>query len=58
MKLTVDTLDDYWQSAIINIGKNNGYVEAFVSGGVLHLNLFNKQGGVVHSYTIPTKELV
>lgn len=58
MKLTVDTLDDYWQSAVINIGKNNGYVEAFVSGGVLHLNLFNKQGDVVHSYTIPTKELV
>ena len=58
MKLTVDTLDDYWQSAVINIGKNNGYVEAFVSGGVLHLNLFNKQGDVVHSYTLPTKELV
>ena len=57
MKLTVDTLDNHVKSAVIDIGKNNGYVEAFVSGGILHLNLFNKQGDVVHSYAIPTKEL-
>ena len=57
MKLTVESLDNYVNSTVINIGKNNGYVEAFVSGGVLHLNLFNKQGDVVHEYAIPVKEL-
>jgi uncharacterized protein YheU (UPF0270 family) len=57
MKLTVDTLDNHVKSAVIDIGANNGYVEAFLSGGVLHLNVFNKGGDVVHSYAITTKEL-
>ena len=57
MKLTVDTLDNEVESAVINIGANNGYVEAFLWEGVLHLNVFNKEGDVVHNYTIETKDL-
>jgi uncharacterized protein YheU (UPF0270 family) len=57
MKLTVETLDNHVKSAVINIGANSGYVEAFISGGVLHLNVFNKEGDVVHDYAITTKDL-
>ena len=37
IKLTVDTLDNSVKSAVINIGANNGYVEAFIADGILHL---------------------
>ena len=57
MKLTVDTLDNKVKSAVVDIGANNGYVEVFVSGGVVHLNVFNKEGDVVHDYAITTKDL-
>jgi hypothetical protein len=57
MKLTVDTLDNNVKSAVIDIGANNGYIEAFLSGGVLHLNVFNRAGDVVHDYAITTKDL-
>ena len=57
MKLTVDTLDNEVKSAVVDIGANNGYVEVFVSGGVVHLNVFNKEGDVVHDYAITTKDL-
>ena len=57
MKLTVDTLDNHVKSAVIDIGANNGYIEAFLSGGVLHLNVFNRGGDVVHDYAIPVKDL-
>ena len=57
MKLSVDLLDNEVKSAVIDIGTNNGYVEVFVSGGVVHLNVFNKEGDVVHDYAISTKQL-
>jgi uncharacterized protein YheU (UPF0270 family) len=57
MKLTVDTLDNKVKSAVINIGANNGYVEVFVSKGIVHLNVFNKQGDVVHERALTTKYL-
>ena len=57
MKLTVNTLDNAVKSAVVDIGKNNGYVEVFVSGGIVHLNVFNKQGDVVHEWASPTKRL-
>ena len=57
MKLTVDTLDNHVKSAVIDIGANNGYIEAFLSGGVLHLNVFNRGGDVVHDYAISVKDL-
>jgi hypothetical protein len=57
MKLSVEMLDNSVKGAVINVGANNGYVEAFIAGGVLHLNVFNKDGDVVHGYAITTKEL-
>jgi uncharacterized protein YheU (UPF0270 family) len=57
MKLTVDTLDNHVKSAVIDIGANNGYIEAFLSGGVLHLNVFNRAGDVVHDYAVSVKDL-
>ena len=57
MKLSVEMLDNEVESAVINIGTNSGYVEAFIAEGVLHLNVFNKEGDVVHTYAITTKDL-
>ena len=57
MKLSVDLLDNEVKSAVVDIGANNGYVEVFVSGGVVHLNVFNKDGDVVHDYAITTADL-
>ena len=57
MKLTVDTLDNEVKSAVINIGKDNGYIEAFLWEGVVRLNVFNQEGDVVHNYAITTKDL-
>jgi uncharacterized protein YheU (UPF0270 family) len=57
MKLTVDTLDNKVKSAVVDIGANNGYVEVFVDKGIVHLNVFNKQGDVVHEWAETTKAL-
>jgi uncharacterized protein YheU (UPF0270 family) len=58
MKLTVDTLDNIYGSAVINIGANNGYVEAFIDHDkVLNLHVYNKQGDVVHEHYVPLKDL-
>jgi len=57
MKLSVDLLDNHVKSAVIDIGVNNGYIEAFIANGVLHLNVFNKEGDVVHDYAITTEDL-
>ena len=57
-KLTVDTLDNIFGSAVINIGKSNGYVEAFIDHDkVLNLAVYNKEGDVVHEYYVPLKTL-
>jgi hypothetical protein len=57
MKLSVDLLDNNVKSAVIDIGANNGYVEVFIAKGVVHLNVFNKEGDVVHDYAVTTKDL-
>jgi len=58
IKLTVDTLDNIFGSAVINIGKSNGYVEAFIDHDkVLNLAVYNKDGDVVHEYYITLKNL-
>jgi len=57
MKLTVDTLDNKVNSAVIDIGVNSGYVEVFIHRGIVHLNVFNKQGDVVHHWAETTKNL-
>jgi uncharacterized protein YheU (UPF0270 family) len=57
MKLTVDILDNQAESAVIDIGRDNGYVEVFIDKGIVHLNVFNKQGDVVHEWDATTKYL-
>lgn len=57
MKLSIDSIDNKVKSAIVDIGKNNGYVEVFVFKGVVHLNVFNKQGDVLHAWAETTKSL-
>ena len=57
MKLSVTMLDNNTKSAVINVGKNNGYIEAFVWEGVMCLYVYNKGGDVVHNYAITTKDL-
>jgi len=57
MKLTVDLLDNQAESAVIDIGRDNGYVEVFVDKGIVHLNVVNKQGDVVHEWAQTAKAL-
>ena len=61
IKLTVETLDNFTNSAVINIGKNNGYVEAFIDStmenATVQLLVYNKAGDVVHEYSVPLKTL-
>ena len=58
IKLTVDTLDNIFGSAVINIGKSNGYVEAFIDHDkVLNLAVYNREGDIVHEYYITLKNL-
>ena len=52
MKLTVDTLDNEAKSAVINIGTNGGYIEAYIDNSCVNprlcLNFYNS-GGIVFS---------
>ncbi len=57
MKLSVNLLDNSVKSAVVDIGKNNGYVEVFVSKGIVHLNVFNTDGDIVHEWVTPTERL-
>lgn len=54
MKLSVALLDNDVQSAVINIGKNNGFVEAYLDfQGDLTVIIYNAEGDIVHSYDTP-----
>jgi hypothetical protein len=57
MKLTVDTLDNSTQSAVINIGENNGYIEAFIDDSCvtpqLHIYIYNTKGDVFDKHILP-----
>ena len=57
MKLSVTMLDNEVKSAVINVGKDNGHIEAFVWEGVVCLYVYNKEGAVVHNYAITTEDL-
>lgn len=57
MKLTVDTLDNSVKSAVINVGKDSGYVEAYIEGGELKLYVIDKEGEVILERFIPIKTL-
>ena len=51
MKLSVEMLDNDVNSAIINIGKNNGYIEAYIDNKDLVLNIYDKEGEIVRLCT-------
>jgi hypothetical protein len=57
MQLSVEMLDNKTKSAVINVGKNSGYVEAFVDAGNLVLNVFDKQGQVLMERFISIQDL-
>ena len=57
MKLTVDTLDNSVKSAVINVGKDSGYVEAYIEDGELKLYVIDKEGEVILERFIPIKTL-
>ena len=57
MKLTVDTLDNEAKSAVINVGANSGYVEAYLTKVSLALVVYDKEGNVVSEQWIPIKKL-
>ena len=57
MKLSVTMLDNEVKSAVINVGKDNGYIEAFIdetyTNPELHIYLYNSHGDVVSREVIP-----
>ena len=57
MKLSVDLLDNDVKSAVINVGANSGYVEAYLTGTNLALLIYDKEGEIVLERFIPIKVL-
>ena len=57
MKLTVDTLDNEAKSAVINVGANSGYVEAYLTKSLLALVVYNKDGDAIFQHWIPIDSL-
>ena len=57
LELTVDTLDNEAKSAVINIGTNEGYIEAYIDYSYydpqLCINLYNSGGNVFSRETLP-----
>ena len=61
MKLTVDTLDNFTNSAVINIGTNNGYIEAYIDNAMenpqLHIYIYNNKGDIFDKHILPVSLL-
>ena len=57
MKLTVDTLDNEAKSAVINIGTNGGYIEAYIDDSYenpqICINFYNSGGTVFSREAMP-----
>ena len=57
MKLSVTMLDNEVKSAVINVGKDHGYIEAFIDemhvNPELHIHVHNSHGDVISRYVIP-----
>lgn len=56
MKLSVELLDNDVKSAVVNIGKNSGYVEVYLSSGDLVVIVYDAKGDIVHSFDTPWGE--
>ena len=61
MKLSVTMLDNEVKSAVINVGKDNGYIEAFIdetyTNPELHIYLYNSHGDVISRDVMPVSLL-
>lgn len=57
VKLSVAMLDNHVESAVINVGKNSGYVEAFIDDGKLMLCVVDKEGEVILERAVPISTL-
>jgi uncharacterized protein YheU (UPF0270 family) len=57
MNLTVDTLDNSVKSAVINVGANSGYVEAYLTKTSLALFVYDKKGEIILEKFISIKVL-
>ena len=61
MKLTVETLDNSTNSAVINIGKNNGYIEAYIDethfNPKLCIYIYDSKGNVFSHEIMPVELL-
>jgi len=57
MKLTVNMLSNSTESAVINVGEDNGYVEAYIDGRELILNIYNESGDLLYNDAISLKEM-
>jgi hypothetical protein len=61
MKLSVTMLDNEVKSAVINVGKDHGYIEAFIDESYvkpeLHVHVYNSHGDVVTRDVIPVSLL-
>lgn len=57
LKLTVDTLDNMVESAVINIGENGGYIEAYIDDSYetpqICINFYNSGGNVFSREAMP-----
>jgi|TARA_R110002126_G_scaffold169053_1_gene317604 hypothetical protein len=61
IKLTADTLDNFTNSAVINIGKNNGYIEAYIDNAMespqLCIYIYDSKGNVFSREIMPVELL-
>ena len=57
MKLTVNMLDNLTESAVINVGEDNGYLEAYVDGAELVLNVYNQSGDLLYNDAFSLREM-
>ena len=57
MNLTVNLLSNSTESAVINVGEDNGYVEAYIDGKDLILNIYNESGDLIYDSAILLKEM-
>ena len=56
MKLSVELLENdvkLGRVATVNIGKNNGFVEVYLSSGDLVVIVYDAKGDIVHSFDTP-----
>jgi hypothetical protein len=57
IKLSVELLDNKAKSAVINVGANSGYVEAYLTGTSLSLFVYDIEGEIILERFIPINTL-